>query len=396
MSIVKKLTIAFLLLGLIPLIFVSTQFYLNAKDNFEKKALKDIEGISQRQQNRLALRLRQNEERLEFVKSRSSILNNLRNPKELHFALMAAKETNEHFKEISVLDSKGQVIESTNQRLIGDDLSDKEFFTNGIYKNSPSQIIKESNGDIYGYLSGPIKESEKTTAVLVIKTDNDTIFSFIQDYSGLGETGEIILVKENSNGDAIPLTPLRFKADAALSSYWPQDSSFPSNTVLKGNEGVYANSIDYRGKEVFAATQYLASHSLGLITKIDRDEALQPLTDLRNKLFLQVLIVTGIIFISSRYVASFFAKPVINLRETADKLSKGDLSARANVYGDDELGDLSKTFNHMANDIEITFNMLRDRIKENQQLMSKLEAPSAKEELEKVEKEVKDLKGKIT
>lgn len=397
MTIVKKATIVLLLFSMIPMSYISFQFYLNASSDLQEKVLSDLKGTAERQENRLDLRLAQNNERLMFIQSRSSIINNLNsdNQKGLNTALIDAKESNDHFKEVSALNLKGKVINSSNSDLVGKDYLGQEFFTQGKEKNDVNFILKEPDGSISSYLTGPIKTDDKTIGVLLIKTDNDTILSMTQDYSGLGDTGEIILVKKNKNGDAIPITPLRFNKNAAFSTYWPQDSSFPANQALKGTEAIFSNATDYRGKEIFAATRYINDGDWGMVVKIDKDEALSPLTQLRNTLSLQFLVVAVAIFFLSRYFAQFLTKPILSLQETAENLSKGQLSARANIYGNDELGELAKTFNQMATDIEISFNMLRDKVKEAKELREKLEVPSAEEEIERVEKEVKDLRKKI-
>ncbi len=50
-------------------------------------------------------------------------------------------------------------------------------------------------------------------------------------------------------------------------------------------------------------------------------------------------------------VSSAVTRPVSRISSTARSISEGDLSARALVSSDDEIGDLAKTLNHMADEI---------------------------------------------
>ncbi len=56
--------------------------------------------------------------------------------------------------------------------------------------------------------------------------------------------------------------------------------------------------------------------------------------------------------------------PIHQLVETAEKLSTGELSNRANVYRNDEIGMLAKSFNHMADQLSAYINHLEDKVKE--------------------------------
>ncbi len=55
-----------------------------------------------------------------------------------------------------------------------------------------------------------------------------------------------------------------------------------------------------------------------------------------------------------------FVKPVKNLHEASIEISKGDLSARSSINRDDEIGELSNTFNSMADSIQEKFTILQE------------------------------------
>ncbi|MDF2942964.1 MAG: multi-sensor hybrid histidine kinase [Herbinix sp.] len=57
-------------------------------------------------------------------------------------------------------------------------------------------------------------------------------------------------------------------------------------------------------------------------------------------------------------------KPILHLASTAEKLSKGELTQRATIFRNDEIGELAGTFNHMAEELNIYINDLEDKVGE--------------------------------
>jgi signal transduction histidine kinase/CheY-like chemotaxis protein/HPt (histidine-containing phosphotransfer) domain-containing protein len=60
----------------------------------------------------------------------------------------------------------------------------------------------------------------------------------------------------------------------------------------------------------------------------------------------------------------FILRPIEELTISADKFSKGDLSERAKIFRNDEVGKLSTAFNHMAEELYSLINNLEDKINE--------------------------------
>jgi PAS domain S-box-containing protein len=67
-------------------------------------------------------------------------------------------------------------------------------------------------------------------------------------------------------------------------------------------------------------------------------------------------------------------QPLVALTEASLALRAGDLSARADVVGDDEIGTLSAAFNAMAIDLEATTSELKDSVEAETSLRGRLEA----------------------
>jgi len=60
-------------------------------------------------------------------------------------------------------------------------------------------------------------------------------------------------------------------------------------------------------------------------------------------------------------LSGMFTRPIVQLTRTFERLAGGDLRQRARIYGRDEVGVLSRTFNGMMDDLERSFRDLENR-----------------------------------
>ena len=117
------------------------------------------------------------------------------------------------FKDISILDTNGKVLASTDKAEIGSNQSKEEYFLEGLKHNDVAIIFKDKENPttIMEYLAGPLILNGRTIGVASIESDaaND-FFSTYQNYEGLGQTGDFYVAKKDKDGDAILISPLRF------------------------------------------------------------------------------------------------------------------------------------------------------------------------------------------
>ncbi len=71
----------------------------------------------------------------------------------------------------------------------------------------------------------------------------------------------------------------------------------------------------------------------------------------------------------SLLMATFLTRPIKELSRAARQISGGDLSERAQVSGEDEIGLLAENFNHMADELERYIDELRDAMERQETFM---------------------------
>jgi methyl-accepting chemotaxis protein len=121
-----------------------------------------------------------------------------------------------------------------------------------------------------------------------------------------------------------------------------------AQAVLGHTAGPPVHAIDHRGRDVWAATRHLPDPGWGLVVKIDAEEQEQPVLDLRRYMVRLALALSAFAILTGTVLGLSLARPIRQLADVANRIRAGDLDARAESRGDDEIGDLARTFNLMA------------------------------------------------
>jgi signal transduction histidine kinase len=159
---------------------------------------------------------------------------------------------------------------------------------------------------------------------------------------GLGESGEAYLV----GGDAVMRSVSRFISKSLL------QVPVNSETAAMAIQGATGASItyDYRGTRVFSAYEPLEIPGLNwiVLAEIDYQEAMIPVTGLRNDILLVSIIISLFILGFAQVITKMITQPIIRLKNAAAKLGEGNFDSKVPVGSKDEIGALAETFNTMS------------------------------------------------
>lgn len=161
-------------------------------------------------------------------------------------------------------------------------------------------------------------------------------------YSGLGITGEAYL----TGADSLMRSSSRFHHNAILKT------KVITTGIVGAMNGETGTSLytDYRGVDILGS--YTPFHYRGLkwvlVAEIDQSEALMPVVKLgRNILFMGIFAALAI-FAAVWLAARTITRPLIRLRDAAEKISDGNYEQHIDLKSGDETGALTESFNHMA------------------------------------------------
>jgi two-component system NtrC family sensor kinase len=175
----------------------------------------------------------------------------------------------------------------------------------------------------------------------------------MSDYTGLGNTGESLLAKRNEQGDAVFITRPRNQGDIRTNIVVSKTrTGVPIIQAMQGRSVDMRRTIDYRGVEVLASTEYIQDTDWGLVVKIDRSEALAPALRVEILILIVSVIFSALAFFLAPFISSQITNPISELTGIARELSRGNHLVRANIIPKDEIGDLATAFNRMVDNIE--------------------------------------------
>ena len=131
--------------------------------------------------------------------------------------------------------------------------------------------------------------------------------------------------------------------DGAISSV----QSLGIDLALAGNQGsgLYLN---YDQLPVLGAYRWIASLNLALLTEMPQSKALAPANRLANTILIIGFLSAGILALAVQRLARQIVHPILAIEKTATQVASGDLSQKAPVTTEDEVGVLARTFNEMT------------------------------------------------
>jgi signal transduction histidine kinase len=258
------------------------------------------------------------------------------------------------FKKIAILDTAGTVIASSDPSSNGRNWSGTAAFSKG--KAGINQIIGFYYDARDNYLLKAsdlvLDEHNRWIGIVVIDLDADAFLELVNDYTGLGRTGETNLA--TAAGDyGLYITPLKFDRNAALKrKVRLHEPQLAMSLALDGQTGLQENVQDYTGQDVIASTRYLPDTGWGIVTKIDREEALSGVYAMQRVLLIISLTGIAVVIAASYLLGNYMARPVEQLIEHTHQVKGGNLAARIQVSNEGELGLLAEAFNEMTSKLQ--------------------------------------------
>jgi len=191
-------------------------------------------------------------------------------------------------------------------------------------------------------------------------------------HSFLGETGEIVLSKMMKShyekvieGHSTSLRKDHLLILSTASNNLTAQRSTPSMEeieigsplVIPLQEAVQKRSgsgisTDYRGNKVYAVWRYIPSADWGIVVKIDSSELTAPTTKMALIFMLFFASsISGIVYYSF-FMARSITEPIDKMTRFTRDISRGVFSSRMTIKTGDEMIELSKGFNSMAEALE--------------------------------------------
>jgi len=366
-TIKRKLLLFSLCVTLIPISVFTVIYYISARKEIELQINHKMIAVAESKKLHIEAFLNAIEGRgLDFssdgyIRSRLEKINIEGTHKQA-----AITDLNKHLKEnkipldpdiaaITVLDRAGTVVASTVESLNGEDFSDHKEYVHIIGKNRNEVFTHRPHFSEYlehnaVEVSAPITsmKSGETIGIIINAYNQEIINRITSNRKGMGASGEVVVGLIDDDSIKF-INTLRYAPDDSLTLKVPliEEIAKPMKLALEGHTGTIIGP-DYRHIDVIAAYNHISSVGWGLVAKMDKTEAFQPLNTLRNTAIILFGICSGVVTIIGIMFSLYTASPINRLKQASEIIAGGKYEHKVEIARKDEIGALANSFNHMT------------------------------------------------
>ncbi len=254
---------------------------------------------------------------------------------------------------ITILDKNGTVVVSNLPDIIGRNDCDSAVFLKGKERDYVGDIhIGEVGEGLVIPVASPVFVDDEFSGVCVINfAVEEELYEITTDRTGLGETGEIFLVNE----DSYMITPSRFINGTFLTqkieTFHP--GSEPEDvTYLAGYKHEVLLCKSYHGEEVLRVLVHIPDMGWTLVAERGKKEAYAPvaaITDMLLFIFAGLSLLGMLLGITiSAIISGTITKPIVKLHYGTEEIMRGNLDHRVGTSAKNEVGQLSRALDSMT------------------------------------------------
>lgn len=213
----------------------------------------------------------------------------------------------------------------------------------------------------YGSAENYVVSEANATATVLARLYEDMAANYSAEVRSIVENfdkkDQMEMMSINKNGE-VTLSSSGFSPDE---SYYMPD--YEQAIASDNGVGVFMGTDG--GESILAVTVMIAQpgssyNALRFVTSLGLiDSQLAAIMTLALSVSVGVVL---IVIMSGLYFVKSICVPLVEISATAKKLAKGDFSERIVIKNDDEIGDLSRVFNNMADELENSEQIKNDFI----------------------------------
>ncbi|MBL7189960.1 MAG: response regulator [Phycisphaerae bacterium] len=375
MRIAKKINLSFLVLALVLGGISVTIFYGVSRNNLKEAICRHLNTTARSRANHIEAFLTDRKAGVALMARAHVVMSKLRalsagNARDeqdvqiLNRGLRELAKSDIRLSVLSALDSRGEVVASSEEQNIGLDRSGQACFQEGgrdVYVSDVHHHCTTSEPCLS--ISSPVRENGtgRLLGVIVAAIPVSGLNRITAARTGLGKTGEIYLV----NSDGYMITTSRFVKDSILklridTEVTRKCSADVKEYGLRRHPHEPAVYPDYRGVSVLGQHEHIHEMKWCLCAEIDEKEAFAPLDSIRLialTLFCLTLFASWLI---GGVVSRALSRPIDKLRKGVEAIGPRNLDHKVGTDADDEIGQLSRAFDEMTANLKLTTASIDD------------------------------------
>ncbi len=268
------------------------------------------------------------------------------------------------FEDVKIIGANGKVFFSLGGNA-KEDFTDDPFFKRGLKESFIGFEPFESGKKMV--VVSPIfakdsKKGDEPIGVIISRMRTSSIDNVMINRSGLGETGEVYIVSDQF----LMLSESRFIENAVFTQ---KVDTLGVQKCFNEGEDYLGFYIDYRDTPIFGSTYCADDLGIVLLVEIDESEVEKPIEILQERILQTGIVITIIMGIVAFVISKSLSRPLIKLKNAANKISSGDFDVRTNIETGDEIGELSNAFDSMAQKLQESLI----EIKQKEEVIKQLE-----------------------
>ncbi len=238
-------------------------------------------------------------------------------------------------------------------------------------------FARDAEGTTLAEVKAPLFLDGEYLGIMTVFYYADDLFRSVLAHDLLSDTGEVILYSYGPLG-VVPMSPFRFDAPMAGNVlYDDPDRSLFSFLERRALNSTFNNVIDYRGEEVIAHVAPIRGIDWLLVGKMDRREALASVWEvILFSAFAAAIALALSVFVWTA-VSRTIIRPILIMRDVANKIRSGDFAASVPVLSNNEVGELAMSINALSKELGQLYTGMEkrivDRTKEVEEKVSELE-----------------------
>jgi class 3 adenylate cyclase len=251
------------------------------------------------------------------------------------------------FEDVKIIGDDGKILFSLGSN------TNEDFFGNSFFQRGLQEPFIEFEPTESGkkmIVVSPVfaddrKKGDESIGVIISRMRTASIDNVLLSTNGLGKTGEVYIV----NKQFLMLSESRFFENAVFQQKVDTFGVQKCFNDGQDNRGFY---LDYRGVLIYGSSYCAKDLGIVLLAEIDKAEVEEPINILQNRILLTGIIITIGMGIVAFAISKSISKPLIKLKNAANKISDGNFDVRTNIKTRDEIGELSNAFDSMAQKLQ--------------------------------------------
>lgn len=369
-----KITALLLLVVTLSVVAISYMSYVQGRESVERRYSDNFRVMASLKANQIEGTFRQLSSNLRFMQRSGSVVEALRQVrgvkqeeaaaffKSLESRLdtgLAPVQDIYSYRDVVVVDLQRRVIYSSNKKLdeprVGEGYREFDLLlenaNDSLFFGDP---FMENSGTVYLYAAAPVLNMQDNLMGHIIIQFNVTrmVYGVVEDYTGLGESGEVFLGKL-SGVKADIISRLRHSQGTVLTkSVLLGDEKMQALQKAVRGENDYGWDVDYRNQPVLAYWQYMPTTRWGMVIKMDEAEINRDLDDLMKTFVQSGILIILLSALVSIMFSKFLIAPLVALQSRLALVSQGILPEDEADDSKDEIGAMAKAVSNLVGNLK--------------------------------------------